>query len=220
MFTKILRRTGAVLLILGVAGLATIIPRHDLPELAFAPAALFAIVAGGGLMLGGPRTALYVRTTAVFLLAAGLTPVAMAPFFQPFSLTLAELRLYAPTFAVQAAAFALVLAVLLWLSLELGRAPVRDAIAGAGIRRWSMQIPAQAGAGVVFLCGLLFWLSLHGQSAERAEALALRQLGPDYRYHLSWISSTKIEHGTSVSGIVTAWNDKEIKTVLLHWETR
>jgi hypothetical protein len=61
---------------------------------------------------------------------------------------------------------------------------------------------------------------LHGQSAQLAEALAMQQLGPDYRYHLSWISSTKTDHGASVSGVVTAWNDQELKTVLLHWETR
>jgi hypothetical protein len=83
-----------------------------------------------------------------------------------------------------------------------------------------MRIPMQAGGGIVALVLLLLWLALHGQSAELATSLALQQLGPDYRYHLSWISSTNNGHGTSVSGVVTAWNDKEIKQVLLRWETR
>jgi hypothetical protein len=90
----------------------------------------------------------------------------------------------------------------------------------AGITRWDMAIPAQAGAGIVALAGLLLWLTLHGQSGELATSLALQQLGPDYRYHLSWISSANNGHGATVTGVVTAWNEKELRKVLLHWETR
>jgi hypothetical protein len=102
---------------------------------------------------------------------------------------------------------------------ELGRPHIRDAIADAHIRRWDMRIPAQAGGGVVVLAALLLWLMLHGQSAELATTLAFQQLGPGYRYHLGWISSSNNGHGRSITGVVTAWNRNEIKTVLLHWET-
>jgi hypothetical protein len=171
-------------------------------------------------MGGGPRAALWVRTLAIFVLAAGITLVVAAPFYQPLGLTFTEIRLDITGFAIKVGSMAIALSLLLWVTRELGRQPVQDAIASAGIRRWDMHIPAQAGGGLVMLVFLLLWLALHGQSAELAQSLAMQQLGPDYRYHLSWISSRGNGHGTSVSGVVTAWNDKEIKTVLLHWETR
>jgi hypothetical protein len=220
MYAHILRRTGIVLLAVGmIDGAVTFI------RLAVAgpyPAAFdgIAVVAGILLLRGGPRVALWVRTLAIFALAAGITLVVAAPFYQPLDLTFTEIRLDITGFAIKAGSMVLALSLFLWVTRELGKQPVLDAIASARIRRWDMHIPAQAGGGFVLLVFLLLWLALHGQSASLAESLAMQQLGPDYRYHLSWIGSRGNGHGTSVSGVVTAWNDKEIKTVLLHWETR
>ena len=178
-----------------------------------------ALPAGTCLLLGGLRAALWVRTVAVFLLAAGITGLIAAPLYQPLDLTFTEIRLDPGAFATATALAALVLGVLLWVTHELGQPPIRDAIASARIRRWDMRIPAEAGCGVLALGGLLLWLTLHGQSAELATSLASQQLGPDYRYHLSWISNSSSGHGHSVTGVVTAWNHQEVKKVLLHWET-
>jgi hypothetical protein len=179
-----------------------------------------AIAAGLWLLWDGPRAALWVRTLAAFLLAAGVVAVIAAPLLQPLDLTLTELRLDPIGCLAIVAPVAITLGLALWVVRELGHQPVRDAIISAGIRRWDMRIPAQAGGGLVLLVCLMLWLALHGQSAELATSLALQQLGPGYRYHLSWISSSGNGHGTSVRGVVTAWNDKEIRRVLLHWETR
>jgi hypothetical protein len=216
----VLRRVGGVLLAVGMIDLGVTIVRRAVAGPYLAALDAIAILAGLCLLWGGPRAALWVRSLAVFLLAAGVVPIIATPFYQPLSLTIAELRADWADLAGKAAQLAVLLAFLLWVALELGRASVQEAIIRAGIRRWSMQIPAQAGGGIVLLVGFLSWLSIHGQSAPLAESLALQQLGPDYRYHLSWISSAKTDRGTSVSGVVTAWNDKEVKTVLLHWETR
>jgi hypothetical protein len=220
MYAQISRRTGIVLLAAGIVdGAVTFI------RLATAgpyPAAFdsIAIVAGILLLRGGARVALWVRTLAIFTLVAGVTLVVAAPFYQPLDLTFTEIRLDLTGFAIKVGTMAFALSLLLWVVRELGRQPIQDAIATARIRRWDMHIPAQAGGGFVLLVFLLLWLALHGQSAELAKSLAMQQLGPDYRYHLSWISGRSNGHGTSVSGVVTAWNHKEIKTVLLHWETR
>lgn len=219
MHTGILRRAGVVLLALGAIDLAVTIVR--LTEAGPYPASIdaAAAIAGLALLFGGPRAALWVRSIAVFLLAAGIALVVAVPFYQPLNLTITQIRLEPWTFIPKAAELAFTLCVLFWAARELGRRPVLDAIITAGIKRWDMSIPAQAGAGVVALGCLLLWLALQGQTKQLAESLALEQLGPGYRYHLSWISKTSIGHGTSVAGMVTAWNDREIKTVVLHWET-
>jgi hypothetical protein len=220
MYSGVLKRVGAVLLVIGIIDGAVTIAR---PGAAGPyPAALdgVAIIAGLSLVWGSPRAALWVRMLAVFILAGGAVLAIAAPLFQPLSLTVTEIRLDPAYYAITAASLMFVLCVTLWVNFELGRPTVQDAIASARIRRWDMVIPAQAGGGVVALGGLLLWLALHGQSADVATSLALQQLGPDYRYHLSWISSSNNGHGTTITGVVTAWNATEIKKVLLHWESR
>jgi hypothetical protein len=188
-------------------------------RLCLAAFAAIAIVAGILLLRGGPRAALWVRSLVVFLLAANITALIAAPLYQPLDLTITEVRLDPNDFAIAAAVEAAVLGLLLWITLDLGRPRVRDAIAGARIRHWDMRMPAQAGSGVVILAALLLWFMLHGQSADLATSLAFQQLGPGYRYHLSWIGNSHSDHGRSVTGVVTAWNHTEVKTVLLHWES-
>jgi hypothetical protein len=220
MYNGVLKRAGAVLLAIGIIDGAVTIDR---PAAAGPyPAALdgVAIIAGLSLLWGSPRAALWVRTLAVCILAGGVVLPIAAPLLQPLSLTITEIRLDPAYYAGKASSLLFVLCVTLWVTLVLGRPAVLDAIASARIRRWDMVIPAQAGGGVVALAGLLLWLALHGQSADLATSLALEQLGPAYRYHLSWISSSNNGHGTTITGVVTAWNPTEIKQVLLHWETR
>jgi hypothetical protein len=219
MHSKIPRRTGSVLLAVGIiSGVVTI--TWFTPARPYAlPVAAIAVAAGIFLLLGGLRAALWVRTLAVLLLAASVSALIAAQLFQPLDLTITEVRLDPGDFAVGAVVVVFVLALLLWVIVELGRPPIQDAIASARIRRWDMRMPAQAGTGVVVLVGFLLWLTLHGQTADLATSLALQQLGPQYRYHLSWISTGSNGHGTSIRGVVTAWNHNEIKQVLLHWET-
>jgi hypothetical protein len=219
MQTPVLKRVGGVLCAAGVIALAVTFAMVTEVRVYAAAIEVAAILAGIWLWRGSPRAALWVRSLAVFLLAAGLSVVILAPFFQPLDLTLTQIRLNPADFAIGAALAALVVGLLLLTILELGRKEVRDMISGARIRQWEMRLPAQAGGGLVALAGLLLWLTLHGQTAELATSLASQQLGPDYRYHLSWIGSTGNGHGTSITGVVTAWNAKEIKKVLLHWET-
>jgi hypothetical protein len=214
-----LRRVGGVLLAVGLIDLAITIAR--LSAAGPYPAILdgMAIAAGIWLLLDGARAALWVRSLAIFLLAGGVVLVVAVPVLQPLDLTLTEVRLDPAGCLAKAGPIVAALCLLFWVVRELGRPSVRDAIISAEIRRWDMRIPAQAGGGVVLLICLMVVLALHGQSADLATSLALQQLGPFYRYHLSWISSSNNGHGTSVNGVVTAWNDKEIRQVLLHWET-
>ncbi len=220
MLSRILYRVGAGLLAVGAIAIGATVYLRPFAWMYIAALNVVVVAAGGFLLSGRPRAALLVRTLAVFLLAAGVFVCFAAPVFQPLDLTLTEIRLDPSLFVGKALLAGFVLCVLFWVTVELGRPTVRDAILGSGIRRWDMRLPAQMACGLVALGSLLLWLALHGQSADLATSLAIQQLGPDYRYHLSWISSSRNDHGTSVTGVVTAWNQKEIREVLLHWETR
>jgi hypothetical protein len=218
MHSQIPQRAGWLLLAAGIVAGGASIALAAVAAQALAVFGGIVVLTGIGLLRGGPRAALWVRTLMVFLLAAGGTALIAAPLFQPLDLTLTEIRLAPGGFAIAAVEAMLVLGLLLWVTMQLGQRPVQDEIAGASIRRWDMRLPAQAGSGIIVVAGLLLWLMLHGQSAELATSLASQQLGPGYQYHLSWMGYSFGAQGRSITGVVTAWNHAEVKTILLHWE--
>lgn len=59
-----------------------------------------------------------------------------------------------------------------------------------------------------------------GESAAKAKAIAQQQLGAAYRYHVSSLNIATSSRGTFVAGIVTAWNEREIRSVPVSWEDR
>src|ERR1019366_954714 len=124
MHSQILKRAGAVLLAVGIIdGIVTIV------RLAVAgpwPAVLDSVAVGAGIVLlrGGPRAALWIRTLAVFLLAACIMLVIAAPLFQPLDLTITEIRLDPAAFADKAASVIAVLCMTLWITPRLGQPPI------------------------------------------------------------------------------------------------
>jgi hypothetical protein len=220
MYMTIVRRAGALLLAMGVIDGIVTFMSAGVGGWYAAGFEAAAIVAGLLLLHGHPRSAFWLRALAVFLLAAGLTGAVVALLLQPLDLTMLEIRLDPGDFATKAAQPAFALGVLAWVAHELKRRPVLDAIASARLRQWDTRLFARGGIAVAAMAGILLWLALHGQSASLAESLAEQQMGPGYRYHLSWISSSHTDQGTSTNGVVTAWNDHEIKTLLIHWLTR
>jgi hypothetical protein len=115
---------------------------------------------------------------------------------------------------------AFVLGLLFWLIKELGREPIKAARASAGRKQRDMRIPVAAGVGLVIVMGTFMALLLGGESASRAKAMGEQQLGSGYRFHISSLNISKNNQGTFISGVVTAWNDNEIKNVPVHWEER
>src|SRR5271165_3018393 len=131
MHRQVLNRVGVVLLAIGLLdGIVTIVRLRAAGPY---PAVLgvIAIAAGVSLLRGGPRTALWVRTLASFLLAASLVLLIAAPLFQPLDLTITEIRLDPARFAPWAVAIIAVSCVTGWVAWQLGLASVGDTIISA-----------------------------------------------------------------------------------------
>jgi hypothetical protein len=154
------------------------------------------------------------------MLAAFVALLISWPFMQPFALTLTQVRLSPGTSFATFAFMVLVLGLLGWLIRELGREPVMIARASAGRKQRDMRIPVTAGVGLVIVMGIFMALLLGSESADRAKSMAEQQVGPGYRLHVSSLNVTKNNQGTFVSGVVTAWNDNEIRNLPVHWEER
>jgi hypothetical protein len=215
-----LMRVGAVLAVLGAAGVALAV-RYAAGWWLFVygPDAL-AVVAGALMMRGHLSTARLVRAVAAFglgVIAVGLIGLAV---IWPLDLIFAEIRLDPISVLPPSLTIVAAVCIQLWIVWDLGRQPIHAANAAAGLRRWNPATAAKAGAAAMFVVVVLLWAMLHGNSASAAVALAQQQLGPDYRYALTWITRASHDGHTAIDGVVTAWNQHEVRTVLLHWEQR
>jgi hypothetical protein len=216
----ILKRTGAVLVVVGLIDIAAMIYCIANGISYSSSIGIFAVIAGFFLLRGSLRAASIVRWFAVFMLAGFLALVVAWPFMQPIGLTLTQVRLNSDFAIVVAALMALLLVLLFWVSRELGRAPLQAARAAAGRKVRDMRVPAAIGVALVVLMGAFLWMLLGGETAGRARSVAEQQLGPGYRYHVSSLKISKSSKGTVVVGVVTAWNEKEIRHVPVRWDER
>lgn len=218
--TQILHRAGGILLAVGLIDLAVMV-YCIVNRVSYASSFnLFAVLAGFFLMRGSLRAASIVRWFAIFMLAALLALIAAWPFMQPAGLLLAMVRINPVASAVTVALAAFVLALLFWLIHELGRKPVLAAHTLAGRKLQNACIPASAGLGLVVVVAIFMSVLLGSEAAHRARALAEQQSGPGFQYHVSSLSIAKNSRGTFVSGVVAAWNEKEIRYVPVQWEER
>jgi hypothetical protein len=216
--THIFKRTGGVLLAVGLVDIAVMV-YCIVNRISYSSSFnIFAVLAGIFLMRGSLRAASIVRWFSVFMLAAFLMLIAAWPFLQPVDLTLTQVRLTPVASVATVVLVTAVLALLLWLARELGREPVLAARAAAGRKLRDMRIPAAVGVGLVVVMGVFLSVLLGGESASRARALAEQQTGPGFRYHVSSLNIAKNSRGTFVSGVVTAWNQGEVRYVAVRWE--
>lgn len=218
--TTILKRVGTVLLVVGLIDIVVMIYCIANRISYSSSFNIFAVVASIFLLRGNLRAASLVRWFSVFMLSGFVALLIAWPFMQPISLTLTQLRLSPGTSIATFAFTAFVLGLLVWLIRELGCEAVMAARAAAGRKIRDMRIPAVTGVGLVIVMGIFMALLLGGESADRAKSIAEQQVGPGYRLHVSSLNIAKNNQGTFVSGVVTAWNDREIRNLPVHWEER
>ena len=147
-----------------------------------------------------------------------MSMIFVVPFIQPLDLSLTELRLSPGRYVGDLILYIFLLTLLFWIVRQLGLEPVQAAIAKAGIKRRNMRIPVAAGVGLAVLIAVTVPLITNGESAERAKAIAKQQVGPGYQFHVSSIRISTSGHRSSASGVVTAWNQEEVRSIPFSWE--
>ncbi len=179
-----------------------------------------AIAAGFFVMRGSLRVASVVRWAAVFVASASVALVVVWPWVQPLDLTLTLARLNPGTVALAAAVSGALLAALVWMVVQLGRPAVQQARAAAGRPVRRLYIPVVLGAGLTAGLAAIAITFAASPTAARARELAAAQLGSGWRYHVTAMNIQSTPQGTSVRGIVTAWNATAVRNVAVRWEER
>lgn len=216
----IIRRAGKVVLVVGLIDIGVMV-YCIVNQISYSSSLnIFAVIAGIFLMRGSLGAVAVVRWFAAFMLAAFVCLVLAFPFLQPIGLTLAQLRLSPLSFAGLGVLMLALLAFPSWVLRELGREPVTLAREADGRKLRRLRLPAALGIGLVAVIVILIRLLTGGETARQAIDLATKQLGDGYDYHVSSLNIAWNNQGTVVSGVVTAWNDKEVRTVPVHWEEK
>lgn len=217
---SILKRVGTTLLIVGSIDIAVMIYCIS-NNIAYSSSInIFAVVAGLFLLRGNLRAVVVVRWMAVFLLATTISTLIASPFVQPIGLSFAQLRVDLSSLFFALAFQVFFIGLLSWLIRELGREPIALARVNAGRKKRDMRIPAFLGLSIAIVATVFTGFLINGESANRAKFIAEKQLGSSYRFHVRSINITKNNQGTFISGVVTAWNDKEIRDLPVQWEER
>jgi hypothetical protein len=219
-YRAILKRVGVVLVVSGVVDIGWMVYCIIQGFSYRSSFNLFAVIAGILLMRGNLRAAVIIRWFGVFFVAASLTLFFTWPALRPMDPTLTAIRLH-PMDSIAGAAFTIfVVALLYWCVRELGRDAVQAATNAAGVKRRSMRNPGLLGVVLVIGLEVALHFFLGGESAQRAISMAEQQVGPGYQFVVSSLRISSGGGSESVSGVVTVWNDKEVREIPVQWESR
>jgi hypothetical protein len=79
-------------------------------------------------------------------------------------------------------------------------------------------VPILCGVGVVIAGSAILALFLSGESAQRAKLEAAKGIGPGFTLRVTSLMINQSGRHKSVSAVVTAWNDREIREIPVHWD--
>lgn len=159
-----------------------------------------------------------VRWISVLSIAAFGSLIIAWPFIQPLGLTFAQIRLYPKESALSYLLIAFVIVLFSWLVRELGREEVQAARAASGKKKRDMRIPAGLGIGGVVVMGIFLVNLLNGESANKAKSMVEKHVGPGFNFYVNSLNIIHSSQGKYVSGIVSAWSDKEIQMIPVQWK--
>jgi hypothetical protein len=183
---------------------------------------IFAVIAGILLIRGGLRTANIAAFFSALMLSACLGIFLVFPLLMPWDLVLTHLRLYPYPLLRNFVLTISILAFLVWLYRRLTQPSVMVAIAERYPRWTSGWRRPRTGffVGIILVAILATALSfvMHSTTADRAIAEAKQKVGEGYKFHVTHLNMISSRGTTRVGALVTAYNDKEIKTVAVTWE--
>ena len=209
---RVLRRVGGLLIAVGAIDIGFMI-WCIVNRISYSSSFnVFAVVAGI-FLLRGSLTAVRVITwfVAITLGAFAALPFAL-PFLVPIDLWLLKVRV---TSAGVWILTVLLLVLLIWIFRQLRRTEVLTAFQAAGLKPGRPGLAFAEGiALIVVLTIATQGVMVRSESGRRAVQLAQDHVGAGYRFHvesLQW-------RGDQVSARVAAYNEREIRDVVVRWE--
>jgi hypothetical protein len=217
----ILRNVGWVLIVVGALDIGYMIYCLANQTSYSSSFNIFAVIAGIFLLRGSLKAARTISWFMAFFIACFTGVLVVMPFMCPVDFLVAYMRL-APTSAVIDVIFIIVImALLIWIYRSLTSAPVLAAMGEAQIDHTSFWHKPTRGfwiGGCSTLCiGIFLCFLMGGATAGTAKQRAGAQVGAGYKFMVKSLNTSSGSSGSHIQAVVAAYNDKEIKDVVVEW---
>lgn len=221
MSQKILKRTGLLLIAIGIIDIAYMIYVVSNGNSYHSSFNIFAIIAGAFLIKQNLKAARVIATFCSIYIAYSLGSAILTTVLFPFGFWASYIKNYFSDAATSFIFFALAVTVLSYIYTSLTNKEIVEDMEQSGQRfdkKWKIPSAGFAyGAIGSLIAIIMIFTMLRGDSANEAIARAQNQNGNNYGYFVSSIDIS-ISNGTkSVSSIVTGYNDKEIVNFQINW---
>jgi len=174
---------------------------------------IFAVIAGIYLIKGGVKTARAVRWFSAFAVIAFTAMYILMPFSFPFELTATQFKLNPLGMSASYIIGLIFIAILAWVYTQLSTPASLAILKEAGYNTGKPKSALYIASSLIIM-GIVFTaMFLNGESAKKAEELAKAELGINYKYRISSLSTS----GNTGSANVTAYNSNEIRNVQVSW---
>ena len=182
---------------------------------------IFAVIAGIFLFRGSLTAARIVSWFAAFFIAAFTGILIVMPFLLPFDLVVIYIRLV-PVRALATIVFIpIILAILVWIYRNLTSTIVREAMDRARINRASFwRNPDRGfwvGACLPLILAVFLKLFMGGNTGDEARKRAADQVGGGYTFYVKSLNMSSGSGGKHVHAVVIAYNDHEIREIIVEW---
>jgi len=177
-------------------------------------------LAGIFLIRGNILVASYIRWLATISIVAAPLILVFLPLRHPIGLWIMQFRLHPGSFLLPCCEVAVQFALVLWIAQQLRRAPVAAAMVHETLKPPGIGMLLVVGVGAFLIGTVLTGTNLWFQSrfGHHAAMLAEQQLGPGFRYQVSLRRLTTRGAHKSVSALVTAWNNQQVRQISVHWD--
>ena len=219
----ILKKVGTALIIVGILDILVMI-YCIVNQLDYSSSFnIFAVIAGIFLYRGSLQTAkVVIFFTSLFTTGMIGIPFIL-PLLTPVDLLLTQIKLNPIDSICYLAIYLGLLAFLIWILKSLTSSVVYEEIYKNRIKSKSLFTSLRLGIffGIILLAtlGTTFSYLFEGENAKMAIAEAQKKIGHNYKFVISSINISSNYGGkTKVYAVVTAYNDKEIKSIEVYFE--
>ncbi len=217
-YSTILKRVGLVLIIIGVIDIAYMVwcLANLIPYSSFLN--ILALIAGIFLFRGNLKAAKSVRWFSAFVVGWWGLGIFVFPFLFPFDYLLARLRLRFVSTIFSIIIRLVLLGWIYWVFRELSAKSILQAQSNQGVSPTNISIPFVLGSLLSILVFGMASFVFAGDTAKEMILRAEQKYGSDYKYVLKSLEKSTSSSGKSVSAVLTAYNDEEMKDITIEWK--
>ena len=182
---------------------------------------IFAVVAGIFLLKGSLKAARTISQIVAFFIAVFAGGVIIVPFWFPLDLLATYFKLSPVSTVLTVTIVVFIMGLFVWIYRSLTSAPIRAAMDEAQVNYTSFwRRPVRGfwvGSCLAAFLLIFFSVLIGGNTAEQAKHRAATQIGSGYKFHVKSLNISAGAGEKHVHAVVTAYNDSEIKEVVVEW---